>query len=95
MDLAKKIIELSRLKGLKQEELAEKLGITRVTLSRTINGSPTLGTLQKIAEALGVPLSELFAERENGVIICPHCGKKILVEAKQVQSANDGAKQSE
>lgn len=81
MDLAKKIIELSRLKGLKQEELAEKLGITRVTLSRTINGSPTLGTLQKIAEALGVPLSELFAEREKGVITCPHCGKNIVVEA--------------
>lgn len=83
MDLAKKIIELSRLKGLKQEELAEKLGITRVTLSRTINGSPTIGTLQKIAGALGVPLAELFADWTEGEIVCPHCGGRISVEVKK------------
>lgn len=83
MDLAKKIIELSRLKGLKQEELAEKLGITRVTLSRTINGSPTIGSLQKIADALGVPLAELFDNWSDGEIVCPHCGGRISVEVKK------------
>lgn len=43
------------------QELAEKLGITRDTLTRQSNGNPTLETLQKIAVALDVTVPELFA----------------------------------
>lgn len=90
-----RIKEILKEKGLTQKFLADALGVSTNSISMTLSGNPTIGTLQKIADALGVPLSELFAERETGVITCPHCGKKILVEAKQAQSANDGAKQSE
>ena len=38
------------------------MGINRVTLSNIINGNPTLETLQKIANCLGVKIPELFAE---------------------------------
>lgn len=92
-----RIKEILKQRGVTQKGLAEKIGVSIISISRIAQGeqNPSLDTLQKIAEALGVSLADLFAERENGVIICPHCGKKILVEAKQAQSANDGAKQSE
>lgn len=90
-----RIKEILKEKGISQKDLAEKLGISPPSLSQSLNGNATINLLEKIADALGVPLFELFAERETGVITCPHCGKKILVEAKQAQSANDGAKQSE
>ena len=76
-----RIKEILKEKGLTQKFLADALGVSTNSISMTLSGNPTLGTLQKIAEALGVPLSELFAEREKGVITCPHCGKNIVVEA--------------
>lgn len=78
MELAKKIIEISRAKGLRQEDLARLLGVSRETLSKNINNNPTIGTLQKIAEALGVPLSELFTD-ERETAKCPYCGRELRV----------------
>lgn len=45
-------------------------------------------TLKRIADALDVPISQLFASREevlsvdrNGVSgVCPHCGKPITIK---------------
>jgi transcriptional regulator with XRE-family HTH domain len=36
------------------------LGIARVNLTKTINGNPTVETLEKIAAALNVSIIELF-----------------------------------
>ena len=40
--------------------IAEMLGVTRDTLTRNINGNPTLETLERIANALEVDIAELF-----------------------------------
>lgn len=55
-----RIKEILKSKNITQTELAEKLGITQVALSKTLNGNPTVETLQKIADALGVHVSDLF-----------------------------------
>lgn len=55
-----RIKEIAKNKGITITELAEKLGITQTTLSRTINGNPTIETLLKIAEILGVHITDLF-----------------------------------
>ena len=50
-------------KGISQEELSQKSGIGRVTISKIENGhadSVKLGILKKIAEALDTPLAELI-----------------------------------
>ena len=47
------------------EDLASKLGITRITLTRNINGNPTIETLQKIAVALDVEITELFSVKSS------------------------------
>ena len=53
--------------NLKIKELAEKIGITAVGLAKAIAGNTTIGTLEKVADALGVDVVELFAEKEDFV----------------------------
>lgn len=62
-----KIKELAKSKGLTLNDLANKMGINRVTLSNMINGNPTVSTLSKIAESLNVPISELFLVEEDNM----------------------------
>lgn len=74
-----RIKELSKQKGVALNLLAEKVGISATSLSCIITGKqkPSLDTLEKIASALGVSVSELFDAPKEGVINCPHCGKEI------------------
>ena len=69
-----RIKEVCQMCNTTQKELAEKLGVSEVTLSRAANGSTSLPLLEKIAGVLGVEVSELFAAPKEGVIHCPHCG---------------------
>ena len=64
-----RILELCKEAGINQTELAEKIGLSRVGLSKAINGNPTIGTLEKIADALGVPVTELFEKSNTGDIV--------------------------
>ena len=41
-------------------DIAKKVGISRVNLSNSLNGNPTLSRLTEVAEILGVEVSELF-----------------------------------
>ena len=75
-----RIKEVCKQKGVTITQLAEeKLKIKQESLSRAINGNPTKDTLEKIAAALNVPITELFETPENDVIHCPHCGGRIKV----------------
>lgn len=65
-----------------QTDLAEKIGISRVGLSKAINGNTTITTLKKIAEALEVSPAELFETPKESAIKCPHCGKSITIKAE-------------
>lgn len=76
-------------KGVTSVFLAKSLGVTKQTISNMINGKvmPSLETLGKVAEILGVPVWQLFAspeevtEKESGnVFHCPHCGRPIKAE---------------
>lgn len=55
------------------------LDVTDMAVSKVINGSPNVSTLERVADALGVEVSELFAPSRN-VIRCPHCGGVIRFE---------------
>ena len=75
-----RIKEILKEKGIYQKDLSEKIGVAEISLSRSINGNPSLDTLQKIADALNVPISELFERPESDTITCPNCGKKFKME---------------
>lgn len=65
-----RIKEIVKQKGISMGELSEKLGIARESLSRAINGNPTLETLNNIAEALNVHITELFEKDPiSGIIV--------------------------
>ena len=74
-----RIKELIKTKGFSMQEFADKMGITRDTLTRTINGNPTIDTLNRYAEALEVPITDLFVQESN-TITCPNCGAKYKLE---------------
>jgi len=75
-----KIKEIAKQKGISISDLADKLGISRITLHSQMNGNPTIETLQKIAIALEVEVSELFEKKtDNPIQSCPHCGKPITI----------------
>lgn len=78
-----RVKELCKEKGLQMQELADKLGITRITLTRNISGNPTISTLENIAAALGVSVPELFAPQPTNTITCPHCGKEIKLNPEK------------
>lgn len=75
-----RIKEILKERGLTMEQLAGMLDITRITLTRNINGNPTVDTLKKIADALQVPFTDLFEQPKQNIITCPHCNGKIRVE---------------
>lgn len=67
MDNDFRIAEILKSRGMTQTDLAEKMGISRVGLSKAINGNTTITTLRKIAVALGVDVVELFAKKGDFV----------------------------
>lgn len=63
MDL--RIKEVCKAKGVTLQHVAEIMGVNRVSLSNSINGNPTLQTLEKIAGALGVEVIDLFEPKRG------------------------------
>lgn len=58
------------------------LDVTDMAVSKVINGSPNVSTLERVAAALGVEVAELFAPSKN-VIRCPHCGAVLEISEKK------------
>jgi len=76
-----RIKELLKNRGLTLAELSEQIGMKSANLSVALSekGNPTITTLEKIAVALNVPISELFDQPATDIINCPYCGGKIKV----------------
>ena len=91
MNIKKKIKEC----GWTVSKLAEELGIKQASLSTIINGdNPSYQTLKKIADKLGISVSELVREEEEPTIIsCPICGGTFSLEVKP-KSRADNRKQA-
>ena len=78
-----RIAEILKSKGMTRTDLAEKIGISRVGLSKAINGNTTITTLRKIAAALSVSVPELFAPQPTNTITCPKCGTVLEVKERE------------
>jgi transcriptional regulator with XRE-family HTH domain len=72
--------------GLSQIDLADRLGINRVSVSRLLsdNNDMRISTLCKMADAIGCSPAEFFTDKptandDAAHIVCPHCGKPIKI----------------
>lgn len=79
---------LIKEKGYNMTSFAEKMNTTRQNLYAILK-SPSYPTLEKVAEALDVPMWQLFASPEevqpkkDGVSVkCPHCEKSFNINIK-------------
>ena len=62
------IKEVLKKRGLKQNDLADRLGINRVSLSRLLSDKNDMrvSTIKKIAGAIGCDVNEFFAPADTG-----------------------------
>lgn len=67
MSLSEKILSLRTQLGLSQEDLAEKLGVSRQSVSKWETGQsvPDLDKLIKLADLFGISVDELVREEER------------------------------
>lgn len=81
-----RIKEVIKEKGLSVQEVADRMGISRVGLSQHINGNPSFETIERIAKAIDVESWELLkskselveeiTEETKNTITCPKCGTR-------------------
>jgi transcriptional regulator with XRE-family HTH domain len=73
--LGERIREIRNCKGFTQKQMAEKSKLNINTLSMVEKGktSPSIGTLQRLARALDVPIAEFFdtSESPNKIVFTP------------------------
>lgn len=55
-----RVKNVCRAQGVTLAEVASKIGVAQASLSKMLGGNPTVGTLEKVANALDVPITELF-----------------------------------
>lgn len=77
-----RIKEILAEKGMTMADLAERAKMQQPAISRAMTGNPTVETLERIASALEVNITELFAPKSNA-IICPKCGTVLEVKEKK------------
>lgn len=83
-----RIKELLKEKNVTQQDLADRLGVTRISIVKTLAGNPSQETLERIANALEVPIWQLFIspqelQRENHSLVCPKCGTPLELKIKE------------
>lgn len=69
-------------KGYTSKEIAGMLQISTVSFSKMINGNPTVDTLEKIANAIGCDISDLFDRPSDNTLHCPNCGAELELKKK-------------
>lgn len=75
-----------KAKGYTIQEVADKIGVNRVTLTLTLQGNPTYKKMKEIADAIGCDVMDFFKdeaehqpiieEQDKNTITCPKCGAK-------------------
>jgi len=78
--------EILKEKNLTMAQLADLSGITAANLSNYTNGkvSPTLDSLNKIAKALNIDVTELFRKKENIRLFAEYEGSTYEIKTNEL-----------
>lgn len=81
-----RIKEVLKEKKITVVSLANSVGMAQPSMSNIVNGksTPSLETLDKIADAIGVLVTDLFEQpkKDSLSLTCPHCGKDINLKVE-------------
>lgn len=55
-----KVKEVIKERGLTMVQVANRLGVSKCSLSQLANGNPTIESLHKVAEAIGCDIKDLI-----------------------------------
>lgn len=84
-----RIQEVCKEKGMTMQDLAKRMNKSYQALYASIGNNPTLGRLDEIAVALGVPTIELFKKDEDIKVIIEYRGKtKYLTKSDLIDIFN-------
>ena len=66
MELSQKLVALRKKSGMTQQELAEKVYVTRTAVSKWENGKgyPAIDSLKLLSKVYGVSLDELVSDED-------------------------------
>ncbi|MEL7124394.1 MAG: helix-turn-helix transcriptional regulator [Bacteroidota bacterium] len=95
MDIGSKIKGIREAKGLSQKQVITAIGMGAAQYSRIETGKtePSLGSLEKIAQALGITLAELFADKEQPTEV-NSTDKTLMEKVKLMESLEEKEKRT-
>jgi transcriptional regulator with XRE-family HTH domain len=95
MDIGKKIKSIREAKGMTAKEVISAVGMGAPMYSRIENGvnEPSLSTLEKIAKALGVKLSDLFDTDDKLADVNSYDGS-LMEKVKAIEALSDEEKKT-
>ncbi|MDD3229581.1 MAG: helix-turn-helix domain-containing protein [Oscillospiraceae bacterium] len=79
------IDNILKAKGMTKTDIAKRMDLSRESLYRILSGNPTLDNVIKLANALEIPVSELFANDKSNISGFIKVGS----ELKEVNSISD------
>lgn len=82
MELSTRVKELCKQRNIQLKDLAAKMNIAPESLTRTLRGNPQLSTLNNIADALNIEISELFNHSHQTL-------QAIIIYEDKTYTAND------
>jgi transcriptional regulator with XRE-family HTH domain len=86
-----RIKEILKERGITALTLAKDIEMTQANLSNIMTGKtkPSLDTLEKIASALNVPITDLFERPKQNIITCPKCGTQLEIKEKESYTVDE------
>lgn len=88
MSISSVLIKNLEKNHMTQQELAEKIDITQSYVSQICSGKkqPTISTLTKISQCLGIPLTAFFDEAPSGVFTSSGQERFLTAEEEHILS---------
>ena len=86
INISERILAVAEKQGINKKVLAERMGIQPQNINSTVLNNPKFEMLEKVADTLGVTVSELVGDAPGHIIEpqqkCPYCGHDLNIKVE-------------